>query len=179
MHHLYKSVALEEGSIIKLMRFQTIYFNYDCATGSKPTNLIVLSLDLKVIGKKDKLFSDDVLKIKRLAIRKVVSMSIRNILSPMSPIPPPAIDMGLPPLTQATKCDSSIDSVDLTAPANVVVDTSTCTGNLFSIYGISFIQCVCITHPIGQLSLGDISSECHFLGGKCWKTMENKSKRLG
>ena len=169
MHHLYESGELEEGSIIKLMRFQSIYFNYDCSTGCKPTNLIVLSLDLKVIGKKDKLFSEEILKIKRLEIRKVTSctstMNIPTMSIPTAMPPTSTVDMGLLPLTQATECISS-DAIDLVTE---LADTSTCTGNMCSVYGVSFIQCICITHPIDQLSLKDISSECHFLDGKCWK----------
>ena len=68
-HGIFESGLLENGSIINLSKFQVIYFEYDEVSNLEPTNLMILALDLKIVGKKDQFFSEKTLKKNRLTIQ--------------------------------------------------------------------------------------------------------------
>ena len=70
MHSIYVSGVLENGSIVNLKKFQVIYFNYDEVNQIEPTNLVVLALNLVVVGKKDPIVSEGILKRRYLQSRK-------------------------------------------------------------------------------------------------------------
>ena len=56
MHGQYQEGIIEVGTIIKLLKFQVIYYEYNVCNGLAPINLLVLCLNVSVHGKYDLFF---------------------------------------------------------------------------------------------------------------------------
>ena len=161
-HGIFESGLLENVSIINLSKFQVIYFEYDEVSNLEPTNLMILALDLTVVGKKDQIFSEDILKKKRLAIQKAdVTVTDLEEVSD-SPLPFTQLD--------TTEFEEKQEDPTLTYMK--------CDGTVCSVYGVHFNQCVCLSHPVNRIDLEGLVSQCHFLDGQSYEGMVNKGKRL-
>ena len=128
---------------------------------------MILALDLAVVGKKDPIFSEEILKKKRLTIQKV--QGDEDDVTTTNPEETPDSPL---PLRQYVPSECSKKTGEPTLPK------SNCNGNVCYVYGVHFNQCVCLSHPVSRIDLESLVSQCHFLEGQSYGGMENKSKRL-
>ena len=70
VHQQYLSGLIQKGTIVEIPKFTALYFEYTLSerNNTKPTNVLVLVLALKIIGHFDPVFSDNFVNKKQLSI---------------------------------------------------------------------------------------------------------------
>ena len=165
----HTAVSVTDGTVIKLNRFNILYFDYNVKSvvATKP---LVLALQFEIIDQ----FRSSFIPIKYSSTRLVLARA------PTNPVHEKESDESTMS-TQLSVDKSSVGSVSSPTNLKIVEPNASvlnCSGNICSVYCIHFCMCITKIHPVEELAIDDIVQGCHFMDSCDITKLENKSKRF-